>query len=231
MARRPKMGACQAPAEPGVRPHHHPGRGSAIAAAVSSRISAHSAKRKSLMKKVRYAGVVGALGVIPALALTTPAATAATRTHASTRKVVSLIHTDAATAATAASSSPSGVSVSPGAANPPCNARKARAHTSNLFGILTATIHYSRDIGCIGQVHGVLQSQDIPGLLMRVRSYVNGRALPQKFLKGHIHGSNHSITYTSYPHQTGVTQVCEAIVFSTSPTKPVAGPICEQTGF
>jgi hypothetical protein len=187
------------------------------------------------MKKVRYAaGVVGALGMIPALAFTAPGATAAVRAPASTGKTVSLIHTTTTTTAAASSSSSSpGASVSAGAANPPCNHRKAHASKSSPpFGILKATIHYSRDIGCIGQVHGVLLSQDITGLWMRVRSYVNGHALPQRFNShGSIHRSNHSISWTSYPHTTGVTKVCEAIVFASSPKKPVTGPVCENTGF
>ena len=187
------------------------------------------------MKKVRYmAGVVGALGMIPALALTAPGATAATRAPTSSRKTVSLLHTTTTTVATAASSSSSspGASVSAGVANPPCNHRKAHAKSSPVFGILQATIHYSRDIGCIGQVHGVLLSQDVTGLWMRVRSYVNGHALPQRFNShGKITHSNHSISWTSYPHTTGVTKVCEAIVFAKSPNSPVDGPVCENTGF
>jgi hypothetical protein len=187
------------------------------------------------MKKVRYmAGVVGALGMIPALALTAPGATAATRAPTSSRKTVSLLHTAAAdtsaSASTSASTSASNSVSTAGAGGAPCTARH-KAATSPL-GDFVGAISFSRDIGCIGIVFGRLHDDSAGGLDMRVRSYINGVARPQRFnTNGVIHRANKSITWSSYPRTTGIGRVCEAIVLNSNKKAVVAGPVCEDTGF
>ena len=179
------------------------------------------------MKKVRYAvGVIGALGMIPALGLTAPGATAATRAPTSSRKTVSLLHTAAADTTTAASSSTS----SAGAGGAPCTARH-KADTSTL-GDFIGAISFSRDIGCIGIVFGRLHDDSAGGLDMRVRSYINGVGQPQRFnTNGITHKADKSITWSSHPRTTGIAKVCEAIVLNSNKKATVAGPVCEDTGF
>jgi hypothetical protein len=175
-----------------------------------------SSEGKSLMKKVRYAaGALGALGVMPALGLVTPAATAATTTHAPTRtgKTVSLVPATSA----------------------PCDARHALGGPGT--GRFSASITFSRDIGCIGEVSGDLHNDTNTGLWMRVRSYANGNQVgPTRFNKsGHIHNTSghHSITWSSFPFTRGIQQVCEAVVPAAAPGTVIngGGPVCERTGF
>jgi hypothetical protein len=172
-----------------------------------------SSEGKSLMKKVRYAaGALGALGVMPTLGLVTPAATAATPPPARTGKTVSLAP----------------------ATNAPCDARKALGGPKGNF---SASIHFSRDIGCIGEVSGTLHNNTHTGLWMRVRSYANGHQVgPTRFNKsGHIHNTSghHSITWSSSPFTRGIQQVCEAVVAAAASNTVIngGGPVCETTGF
>jgi|SRR3984957_17690535 hypothetical protein len=168
------------------------------------------------MKKVRYAtGALAALGTMPALALVTPpAAAAVTQAPARTGKTVSL--TAAATAA-------------------PCDARSA----SSLGGTFSALIKYSRGNGCIGLVSGILEHHTNSGWWMRVRSYANGNLSHNRFNKnGIIHVASsisdvggHNIKFKSFPFNTHISMVCEAMVRSTSPTVVQFGPKCEGTGF
>lgn len=161
------------------------------------------------MKKVRYAtGALAALGAMPALALATPPAGAAT-------------HPAAAASQAAART---GKTVSLTAARP-CNARVA----SSPGGTFSAAIVYSRDIGCIGGVAGVLKNHTNAGWWMRVRSYVGGH------FSSHFNSrpivSNGNEVFTSAPRTMSVSMVCEAMVRSTSSHVVQFGPKCERTGF
>jgi hypothetical protein len=161
------------------------------------------------MKKVRYAaGAIGALGAMPALGLVMPPATAATHAQARTGKTVSL--------------SP----LTPRVPDAPCNARIAQSQAGDFF----ARIIYSRDIGCIGEVSGIFGHHTNTGWWMRVRSYVNNNLVSTRYNKnGTIARS--SISFSSFPHHTGISQVCEAMIRSSAPGTVRFGPICERTGF
>lgn len=156
------------------------------------------------MKKVRYAaGALAALGAMPALALVTPpAAAAVTQASARTGKTVSL---------TAA----------------PCDARTA----SSPGGTFSTAIAYSRDNGCIGGVAGILKNHTNAGWWLRVRSYVGGNLSYNRFNKDEHIVRSTSAVWTSAPRHISVSQVCEALVRSTSPTVVQFGPKCMRTGF
>jgi hypothetical protein len=157
------------------------------------------------MKKVRYAtAAVGVLGVVPALGLAAPAATAAPRAPASTGKIVR---------------------ISPD--TPSCGtARSAQTWSPTLSG----RIHYSRDNGCIGKVYGIKFISPQTGLWMRTRFYNDGISISSRIDKqGHIHHSNSTITWSSYPGVRSATQACEAIISARGTI--FGGPVCEETGY
>ncbi len=168
-----------------------------------------------MKKKVRYAaGDLGALGVMPALGLVTPAAaTAATQAPARTGKSVSLA--PLATANTC-----------------PGDAHQVSSGTN--FDSFLGSISYSIDNGCIGRVHGALSLTSTHWWL-RVRAYATPGGKPTKSYynkNGHIKGpimDPTSISWTSNPHIPGIKQICEAAVKSGNPAKGIFGPVCEST--
>jgi hypothetical protein len=149
---------------------------------------------------------------MPALGLVMPPATAATHAQARTGKTVSL------------------GPLIPRVPDAPCNARHSHAQTNGGTGDFGASIYYSRDIGCIGEVVGILLNHTNTGWWMRVRSYVNNDLVSTRYNKnGTINRT--LISFSSFPHHTGISQVCEAMIRSTSPSVVKFGPICERTGF
>jgi hypothetical protein len=170
-------------------------------------------RRGSLMKKVRYAaGAIGALGAVPALGLMTTTATAATHVPARTGKIVSLINR------------------APDAPDAACLARSTSNGGTDIF----VKFYYSRDIGCVGSLTGHLLNHTNTGWWMRVRSYHNNHLSWSRFNKfGHIHNGNgsNSIQFSSLPHHSKISNVCEAMVRAASSSKVKYGPICELTGF
>lgn len=154
------------------------------------------------MKKVRYA--FGALGAVPALGLATPPATAATHVSARTGKTVSMTRRTPE-------------------AN--CNAR----HATGTVNDFSATIYYSRDIGCIGSVRGAFYNHTSRNWWMRVRSYSAHGVYTRYNTSGVVRGN--TIYFSSQPFGMRITQVCEAIVNAASPSKVKFGPVCENTGY
>lgn len=157
------------------------------------------------MKKVRYAaGALGALGAMPAMGLVMPPAAAATHVSARTGKTVSLTQ------------------LTPDVS---CDARNATGTVNNF----SATIYYSRDIGCIGQVKGVLYNHSNTNWWMRVRSYSAHGVYSRFNTSGIIRGND--IYFSSRPFGMRITQVCEAMVRASNPGTVKFGPICEKTGY
>jgi hypothetical protein len=159
------------------------------------------------MKKVRYAaGALGALGVVPALGLITPAATAATtQASATAGKTVTLL---------------------PGTDH--CNTRHAHEIKPRMKGYIA----FSRDEGCIGSVIGHYYADAKRGRDMRVRYYGGNLALvSEREVTGTIHHHNHSISFRSNSvYLYHIEQVCETIV-SDNNKVVIAGPACQDTGW
>ena len=130
-----------------------------------------------------------------------------------------------AAAATTHASGRTGKAVSLAAAAP-CDARIA----TSPGGTFSAGIIYSRDNGCIGVVVGSLKHHSNAGWWMRIRSYVGGNLTYNRFNKIENVAGN-TISWHSAPLHLSVSQVCEALVRSTSPTVVQFGPKCERTGF
>jgi hypothetical protein len=165
-----------------------------------------------MKKKVRYAaGALGALGVMPALALVTPGAAAAAQAPPRTGKTVSL-----------APLVPAATCTGTGHAKLPTNG-------NGMDGVIV----FSKDNGCIYRVDGF-----VPGahssLSMRVRYYKGGAQYgPTHYVGWSPIGTNSISTVwvsSPNPRPTSIGKVCEAIVSPGMAHKVKYGPVCESTG-
>jgi hypothetical protein len=170
-------------------------------------------KGDDLVKKVRYA--LAAVGVVPALGLAAPLATAAAHTPTSTGKTVRPTTTTTA----------------------PCSAHAAKLVSNPDGGGIydyTVYVHWSRDIGCIGSVNAFDSDTSATGLWLRERFY-NGGVLKKEILNknGHIHTGGLDppvVSWQSSPRISKIQNVCFAVV-SSAHLQVKAGPVCQPTGF
>ena len=164
------------------------------------------------MKKVRYMlGAAGALALTPALgALTPPAAGAAVTAHIAAGqggKTVSLNH------GTAAASPLACLAQSHKKKHSGTGVNKFSVSTGGTFGVLTP---------CLGYDSATLYHRQA-GLRLRVRTYLNGVEKTWPLQPGLISGGT---TFFRKSLNTQADQVCDALVYSTSPKTVAFGPVC-----
>jgi hypothetical protein len=162
------------------------------------------------MKKVRYMiGAAGALALAPALGAVTPAANAATAQGAAGQggKTVSLNHSTTSAAPFA------------------CLAQSVRRkHSGTGVNKFSVTIGGTFDelTPCVGFDSAVLDHRQ-GGLKLRVRTYLNGVEHGWGLRGGLVSGGT-----TTFAHSLNapMNRVCDALVYSTSPTTVAYGPVC-----
>src|SRR6266568_3250110 len=150
---------------------------------------------ETAMKKVRY--LIGAVGVVPALGIIAPTATAAAQpgsARAAAAKVCGWIYSRS----------------TPGAHG---------IKGVDYFG-KTSYRH------CLYEARAVL-ARGQAGLYMRVRVYQNGGKIYQKYVGGNISVFHQSTSFNIFPINLDASSVCEALVYSTSTNKVAYGPVCE----
>jgi hypothetical protein len=161
------------------------------------------------MKKVRYMiGAAGALAMTPALGALTPAAHAATAQTAATHsgKTVSLNHRTA----------------SPAIACLAQSHKKGHSGTGvNKFSVSTGGT-YDQITPCLGYDSATLDHRQA-GLDFRVRTYLNGVEKSWGLVGGRI-SEGHTVFGRTL--NTQANKVCDALVYSTSPSTPAFGPVC-----
>lgn len=164
------------------------------------------------MKKVRYtAGVLGALGMLPAAGMTAPA-TAAVTAHPqiTAGKSVRLDHRV--------------VRVN-------CAANHKHTSTTSIRGYIS----YNPASGCVAQVIGHRYHGHATGEQMRIRYYNLNTLIHSSFVNGFISSANNSISFPwgspGTVLATSMSNVCERIVEKAPPHQPVTGAVCQSTGF
>jgi hypothetical protein len=149
------------------------------------------------MKKVWY--VVGAVGAAPTLGILAPAATAAATPH-----------------------SVSGTNLR-------CTDLYAnQTHVGTGANKFTGGIYFGRtgDVHCLFEMVGILNHSQ-SGLEMRARAYWNGSKIYSQYVHGTI---NPALSITSFYIEginRNASNACEALVYSTKPSKVAYGPVCE----
>jgi len=205
--------------------------------------------------KVLAAALPAAVGfAAPAAAATTTAAATAPATHGKKVAYPRVSHhqriTLDATSPTSASSASAGSAGSsatgptpsiPVTSVPQATAtRSCRAHHRGPFteGDLTAKVQYSKDIGCVGFVAGVLKSHGSTDLFMHVHYYVESihghfvEVQASNSIIGTLIDHNTAVSYTHTPSilMHGINRVCETVWHSPlfGPDHEIAGPVCEN---
>jgi hypothetical protein len=164
------------------------------------------------MKKVRYLiGAAGALAVTPALGVFPPAAHAATAQSAArpAGKTVSLNQRAA----------PAGVAC-------PAQSHK-HAHSGTGVNKFQVSVGGTFDqlTPCLGYESTSLDHRQA-GLKLRTRTYLNGVEKSWGLVGGTV-SRGHTTFGRTFNASTHADQVCDALVYSTSPKAPPAyGPVC-----
>jgi hypothetical protein len=179
---------------------------------VTTLLLAHP-KGDDLVKKVRYA--LGAAGLLPALGLAAPPATAAAHTPARTGKTVA-VHLTNATANTFA-----------------CTEHHDLVTESHS---MNERISWSQLHGCVGLVSAFVHGGWVGGFSMRARFYSPKGTRVAQILNpaGHLFSSPFGGTSTAWlsrPLINGVAKVCVALVQTDHSNTVFAGPVCEKTTY